>query len=329
MGSKDEKSIVITTLVPTYNQEAFIGDCVQSIVRQQLKPGWHHHIVVGNDGSTDGTKQILESIASTNPHVSITLLNRAPSSRKGRHRWNGRINGRENMRDLMTYKGDFMAFCEGDDLWLEDDKLLQQVSFLQNHPSYNICWSQARLIDEEAATLGQTEIPEELSFEDLRYAFPVGHSSCSTVWRAAGFDWGIYEQTASQGTTNDTMWLNLLLSGKGKVLDSVLVARRIQSEGQWSGENYVLRQAGILTLFNSHGNIFGEDLMPSASLRAALLSQCAHIERLVIDQMSAEELLEECYKKYVLLEGANRRKFWFTRVKNQLRKIVKLTQIET
>lgn len=322
MKEEGSTPIVITTVVPTYNHENYIGECVRSIVRQRMRPGWHHHVVVGDDGSSDKTQKILDEIVVDHPQVSMTILKGDPANRTGRFRFNGRVVGRENIRALMNYPGDFMAFCEGDDLWLEDDKLIRQVEFLMSNDDYSICWSQAKLIDDEGNDLGQTEIAEELRFEDLMYDFPVGHSCCSALWRSDRFDRDLYDRTENQMTGNDTIWLNLLLAGKGKVLNSVLIARRIHGGGGWSGEDPILREAGKLMLFNNHGNIFGDVRFPSESLRAALLDQGEHIKTIIIDEMSAEQLLEEWYKKFSKSSRKDRVHFWQKRFKNQIKKML-------
>ncbi len=60
----------ISILIPCHNEEASIGACVQSCLDQTRKPD---EILVVNDGSTDGTKEILESFGRQIRVVSVPV----------------------------------------------------------------------------------------------------------------------------------------------------------------------------------------------------------------------------------------------------------------
>ena len=68
----------LSMIVPAYNAEAAIGQCLDSLLAQRLAVS--SEIIVVNDGSTDGTARILEKYA-TRPEIKmISQRNRGPSA---------------------------------------------------------------------------------------------------------------------------------------------------------------------------------------------------------------------------------------------------------
>lgn len=61
--------VVISVLIPNYNGEPFIHDCIRSVVRQ-LDP--HDEIVVVDDHSTDGSLALLHSLAKDHPNLVVS-----------------------------------------------------------------------------------------------------------------------------------------------------------------------------------------------------------------------------------------------------------------
>ena len=59
---------LISVIVPVYNGEKFIEQCIDSITNQTLKD---IEILIINDGSKDNTRNIIESIAKKDPRVKV------------------------------------------------------------------------------------------------------------------------------------------------------------------------------------------------------------------------------------------------------------------
>ena len=80
----------VTVIVPTFNREEFIGSALESIVNQTVRPG---HVIVVDDGSTDGTAGVLgrfgraiEVISKPNGGKS-SALNLGLAHARGEHIW--------------------------------------------------------------------------------------------------------------------------------------------------------------------------------------------------------------------------------------------------
>jgi glycosyltransferase involved in cell wall biosynthesis len=123
----------VSVEVITYNHAPFIAQALDSVLNQ--KAGFEFEIVVGDDYSTDGTREILKSYADRHPQRIRLLLH---PQRLGPHKPG--LEGKRNF--LATYRscrGEYIALLDGDDFWTDKRKLEKQVEFLQAHPNCSLC----------------------------------------------------------------------------------------------------------------------------------------------------------------------------------------------
>jgi glycosyltransferase involved in cell wall biosynthesis len=106
---------VVSVVIPAYNAEAWIDDCLTSVVNQTYNK---LEIIVVDDGSTDGTAQIIKD-RFADKVLLIQQANRgtAGATATGFHR----------------ASGEFLAFLDNDDLW-KPDKIEKQIAHFQAHP---------------------------------------------------------------------------------------------------------------------------------------------------------------------------------------------------
>ena len=92
-------SATLSVIIPLYNKEREIGDTVRSVLAQTLQPA---EIVVVDDGSTDGSADIVRGIASP----LIKLVTQANA---------GECAARN--RAIAESTGDYIALLDADDTW--------------------------------------------------------------------------------------------------------------------------------------------------------------------------------------------------------------------
>ena len=127
------KNIVVSVCVQTYQHGNFIKECLDGILIQ--KTTFPFEVILGEDESTDGTREICKEYAKKHPDK-IKLFLR---SRKDVIYINGNATGRYNfIENLKACKGRYIAICEGDDYWTDSLKLQKQVDFLEANPEYVI-----------------------------------------------------------------------------------------------------------------------------------------------------------------------------------------------
>lgn len=121
----NKTNIKVSACIITYNQAAYIRDCLEKAVNQQISFGYE--IVVSDDCSTDGTSEICREYAEKNP-----ILIRY-------HRREQNLGVQKNwIKTLSECRGEYIAICEGDDYWSDPFKLQKQVNFLEANPEYSI-----------------------------------------------------------------------------------------------------------------------------------------------------------------------------------------------
>ena len=111
---------MVSVCVITYNQEAYIQQCLESILQQETN--FEYDVVVGEDCSTDNTASIIKSLSEFGQNIQLlkntSNLGVLPNF----------------IRTLKACKGKYIAFCEGDDYWIDEHKLQKQVDFLEQNP---------------------------------------------------------------------------------------------------------------------------------------------------------------------------------------------------
>ena len=121
----------VSILLLTYNHVKYIGQALDSILRQKTEYDYAIHVL--EDCSTDGTQDVIMRYVRDYPGIIRPFLNPTnlgridPPSQKLQDCFYRRLN---------ELDGDYFAFLEGDDYWSSPDKLQNQVSFLEAHPDF-------------------------------------------------------------------------------------------------------------------------------------------------------------------------------------------------
>ena len=169
----------VSVCIPTYNHEKYISHAIESVLKQETD--FDYEIILGEDESQDGTREICVGYARRNPDR-IRLFLR---SRKDVIYINGSPTGRFNL--IESYKaarGKYIAMLEGDDYWTDPLKLQKQADYLDNNPDCTLCFHNALRFDEKSQEFvgveGPDEIKDKYQLSDLLNTF---FPTCSTMYR--------------------------------------------------------------------------------------------------------------------------------------------------
>ncbi len=99
----DEKYL-ISVIVPVYNVEKYLDECIESIVNQTYK---NLEIILVDDGSTDHSPQMCDKWAEKDSRIKVI------------HKKNGGLSSARNAA-LEIVQGDYIAFVDSDD-FIDDD----------------------------------------------------------------------------------------------------------------------------------------------------------------------------------------------------------------
>lgn len=129
------KKIDLSVVIPCYNSEKTIEECINSVVLECEENNLNYEIIVVNDGSTDNSLNILQELQQKNKRIIVfTQKNSGPSV--------ARNLGLENA------KGEFIALNDSDDKWLKG-KLKNQLEFLKNNPTVSLVCAKYELNPKE------------------------------------------------------------------------------------------------------------------------------------------------------------------------------------
>ncbi len=148
---------VISIYVPTFNHEKYIVRTLDSIAMQ--KTGYSFQVLVGEDCSTDGTRQVLQDWEKAHNDPRFVFFYRPENMHKAP------VTNALDLKRRCT--GKYIICLEGDDYWTDPDKLEKQVSFLEAHPEYYAVAHNCTVVGDDNTPNGE-QYPE---CKDTEYTF--------------------------------------------------------------------------------------------------------------------------------------------------------------
>jgi glycosyltransferase involved in cell wall biosynthesis len=237
----------ISVCMITYNHEGYIEQAVRSVLMQETD--CEYEIVIGEDCSTDRTREILLRLADEAPNRIRLLLRES--------------NLGVNRNFLETYascRGKYIALLEGDDYWTDPTKLARQAAAMDAHQEWSICFHRTMCVDENGIPTGiiypSINCQPSISLEDLLFANCI--STQSVVYRAGAL--GILPDLL-QDTVNLDWLLNILHAQQGEIgfLPELMSCYRIHPGGIWTSKREAERLAEIIATLTRLEPILGPD----------------------------------------------------------------------
>lgn len=161
--------IMLSVLIPTYNHEGYIENAVNSVLMQKVN--FRYEVFIGEDCSTDHTREVLRKLESSLPDC-FTVLYREKNTDKGV----------SNFADLYERaKGKYVIVLEGDDYWTYEYKLQKQVDFLEAHPDFSAVSHNVEVVNAEGKVRHDYVYPEckkdVYTFKDYRKEMLAGQTA--------------------------------------------------------------------------------------------------------------------------------------------------------
>ena len=223
MSRRPDEAVAMSVLVITYNHARFVRQALDSVLAQRLPE--RLEILISEDCSTDGTREIVREYADSYPHlVSLLLSERNLGSNE------------VVARGFRAARGRYIALLDGDDYWTGDDKLQAQIEFLDARPDITICFHNVQVVDEHSQSSGRVwnrpDQPEISGLHELLRGNFIATSS--VVYRRAA----VAEIPAwYEGFFPITDWpLHIFYAREGRIgyLDRTLGSYRLHSGGLFS-----------------------------------------------------------------------------------------------
>jgi glycosyltransferase involved in cell wall biosynthesis len=185
--------ILVSVIIPAYNQSDYLGIAIQSVLDQTYQD---IEILVIDDGSTDDTGKVAKRFS--DPRIKYIY-----QANKG-------LSGARNT-GIRNSVGEYLTFLDSDDLFLPE-KINILVSFLNSQPEIGLVAGQAVPIDEHGQRIGSifdTPIPEDSSKWLIGNPLHVGSVMLRRSWQEKI---GFFDESLRSYEDWD-MWLRLAISG--------------------------------------------------------------------------------------------------------------------
>jgi len=221
----DKSKPLVSICCVTYNHEKFIEDALEGFLIQRTK--FPFEILVHDDASTDNTANRIREYQEQYPSIIKPVF-------QTENQYSKKIKGIQVLTPLA--KGSYIATCEGDDYWLDPNKLQIQVDFLESNLDYVISGHNIDYIDSNGESLGKSGPPKKcrknLSADELiktKASVPV----MSRLYRNNLIE---FPPEKSMVIAGDRFILSLLGHfGKSKFHNDIQpAAYRVHSSGVWS-----------------------------------------------------------------------------------------------
>lgn len=232
-----ERGLLVSIIIPAYNAQIFIEQTIRSAINQSYQ---HIEIIVIDDGSTDGTRSIVERLAAVDPRIQIISIP------------NGGVARARNL-GIEKAAGEFVAFLDADDIW-HPYKIDEQVfALLKRGAGWAACYALHRKLDTEDRIKGTGSTLTCSGYIFARHLFAkfVSNGSSLLVYRDAALEVGGFDPSyAAQGLGGcEDLDFELKLAAKYRIVGvpRLLVGYR-DYPGNMSSDRLRMARAIVLTV---------------------------------------------------------------------------------
>jgi hypothetical protein len=256
-----------SVVLRTYEHEPFIAQAIESVLIQRAP--FPFELVIGEDCSSDGTREIVRTYAERHPDVVRAVL---PERNVG--------HGQILRQALEATRGRFIAYLDGDDYWTSAAKLRRQVEFLEADPGCPSCFHDVSLVYDTAGLPSGSVSP---GFAESRFSLADIVAECFVPAPAMVFRREIAE--ALPDWSYDSAWIDWLIHiraaerGPLGYIAEPLAAYRVHDGGMFSGLDRVTQLEEDLRFYRR--------LAPELPELGELIERCMQYRRA---QLAVERL---------------------------------------
>lgn len=291
----------------TYNHEKYIAEAIEGFLMQ--KTTFDYEILIGEDCSTDGTREIVEKYVKDNPEK-IKLITSEENVGASKN----------SLRLLENSSGKYIALCEGDDYWTNPFKLQKQVDYMEEHPECSLCFHAARIVRESGKELNNVFRPyTQNTISATEHIIGGGGEFCPTA--SLIFPRSLLQNIpdfllrAHVGDYPLQMWLSSI--GYAYYMDEFMSVYRRGALGSWtmsqnSGHNVVekiikLKKADInlLNEFNEYSNYKYQNQVEKTIMKIEF--------EILLTQNRIREIKRSKYKRHLESKGITQKVKIYTR----------------
>lgn len=223
---------LVSVIMPTYNHEKYIAQAIESVLLQECD--FKYQLIIGEDRSIDNTRAICQEFAIKHPGQIVLLPATANL---------GLVLNYKQLFEASSTK--YVAILEGDDYWIDKDKLQMQVNIMEKDSSIGLVHTRSSSLYEDGDIKLNTHLRNSSKigidlFEEIicgKYTI----SPLTVCFRQAIFTQFVnYEFCISNKlkTIDFFLWLEMSMHTKFFFIDKVTGHYRILSSSISNSNNY-------------------------------------------------------------------------------------------
>ncbi len=142
----------------TYNHEPYIDQALDGFLMQ--KTTFPFEIIIHDDASTDKTADVIREYEIKFPKIIKPIYETA-------NQYSKHDGSLARIVDSVL-KGKYVAFCEGDDYWINENKLQMQIDYLENNSDVGLVYTYSKVFYQEENRIAKNKIGNPfISYEDV------------------------------------------------------------------------------------------------------------------------------------------------------------------
>lgn len=293
---------LVSVTVISYKHAKYLPTCLDSLLGQ--KTTFDYEVIVGEDCSNDGSREILLDYMARYPDKLIVIFNEENlgASKNG-------VNVRKHCR------GKYITGCESDDFWCDEYKLQKQVDYLEAHPEIVAVGANCYYVDIDgnnrqlALRQGQTDRVYQLK-DFLHKGFIIHGNSLMRRSDAFSISGAKYEKLRFSAPTQGDVITRCLLYDKGGIYvfpepmlchrDGAAVASSFSAQNKNRAIHYTRMHRDILLALNEYFD--GKyDFTPKLCHRMGYILMARMLGRMQFDMKEFRELFNAMKLRHKLL----------------------------
>lgn len=273
------ESPLISIIIPAYNPGKLIAETIDSVLNQTYQ---NFEIIIVDDGSTDNTRQIIESFTDKRIKLYSQKNSGLPSIPRN--------------KGVSYAQGEFLAFLDHDDVW-KPEKLERQLKIIAQDPSISlVCTNAFKLFNDQKTTIPTLSGKQSGKFDDS-YLFPRSFVIQSSVLlkKSVFHDVGGLDEARELKAVEDyDLWIRVYQKNNCYFINDELLYYRIFPESA-SGGNLKIIERDL-------NYVKGKFLTYPFSEKIRQIKYSDVVYRLALYQISVKDInykisLRDCFKK--------------------------------